>query len=1196
MDFVHLHLHSEYSLLDGACRVADIPKLAKGEGHSAVAITDHGVMYGVVEFYRACVAEGIKPIIGCEVYVAPGSRFDKGPGTAPPSHLVLLCKNETGYKNLMRIVSLSWTEGFYSKPRVDMELLREYHDGLIALSACLSGAIPRAVVSGDYEYAERLAVEYDAIFGRGNFYLELQNHGIDEQKTVNDALCDIAKRTGIPLVTTNDVHYPRRADADTQAILTCIGTNSVITDGRPLGFDTDEFYYKSTAEMERLFGGIDGGSPISNTVKIAEMCSLEMKFDKLYMPRFPFTNGVDPTKFLTDKTWAGLQDRVGRGHIVYDETYTESDYRSRVEYELSVISGMGYSEYYLIVADFIAFAKGRDIPVGPGRGSGAGSLVAYLIGITDIDPLRFGLLFERFLNPERKSMPDFDVDFCYDRRDEVIEYVREKYGRDHVAQIITFGTMAARAAVRDVGRALGMAYGDVDRVARLIPRTIGVTLADAMKEAELRELYDGSQQVKKLIDTATAIEGMPRHASTHAAGVVITGELLYDIVPLSVNGGIVVTQFDMDTAALVGLVKFDFLALRYITVVYNAVRRIKEREPDFDIALIPKDDADTMKMIASGDTNGVFQLESPGMKRTLTELSPEYLSDIIAAIALFRPGPMDSIPQYVQRRHGEGTLKYTHPALVEILRETYGCIVYQEQVMQIFRDVAGYSLARADTVLHAMKKKKAAELEAERGSFIDGAVERGMTREEANGLFDDMASFSSYAFNKSHAAAYAVIAYETAYLKRHYKKEYFASLLDSVLGWESSTAEYIAECERSGIAVVPPNINESRADYTVGDYGIRYGLAALKGLGRQFIDEIVRERTENGSFKSFSDFAERMAEHDMNKRQVEALIKSGAFDMLGQRRSQLLMSYEEIIDGVHDKQRRGVSGQLDMFAASRSEGTAAPEFVYPDVPELPRAKLLELEKEVSGMYFSGHILDDYEKECEAVEHESIAAVSGGGNGGIDENDDGGDSDGGGDDARSRDGDKVTLIGIITKRTPKQTRRGEQMMFLVLQDKTGEIEVVVFPRMLHEYMDVIMSDAPITMSGEVSVEDDKAPKLLLNHASMLVSASADKARTDTHSSPQPAQRPLHPQPANTFVSKLYLRVPSTSSVEYKRACALVEIFCGYVPVFIFDSSVGKYTRFHAGADMTEPRLLSELCRVLGEENVVAKQSRRDGVAE
>ena len=676
-EFVHLHLHSEYSLLDGACRTADIPRLAREMGHDAVAITDHGVMYGVVDFYLACKREGVKPIIGCEVYVAPGSRFDKDGRSSSPAHLVLLCKNKTGYKNLIRMVSLAWTEGFYSKPRVDMELLRQYSDGLIALSACLSGTIPRAVIAGNFEGARSEAQKMAEIFGRDSFFLELQDHGIDEQRQVNAALVRIAAETGIGLVATNDVHYLRRADADTQAILMCIGMNTVITDGRPLGFEDDEFYFKSTAEMKRLFGNIDGGSPIANTVKIADMCELELDFDSLYMPRFPFTGGVDPTVFLTDKTEAGLTSRLERGHIVYDGEFGETDYRERIKYELSVISGMGYSEYYLVVADFIEYAKTHGIPVGPGRGSGAGSLVAYLIGITDIDPLRFGLLFERFLNPERVSLPDFDVDFSYERRDEVIEYVREKYGHEHVAQIITFGTRAARAAVRDVGRALGMSYADTDRVAKLIPQAKDMTIASALSLPELSEMYKSTPSVRRLLDTASAIEGMPRHASTHAAGVVITSEPLYDIVPLAVNGGTVVTQFEMKAASKVGLVKFDFLALRYIAIVANAVERIREREPDFDIALIPGDDAETMAMISAGDTNGVFQLESAGMKRMLTQLLPENLRDTIAAISLFRPGPMDSIPQYIAVKSGRGEPKYKSPEMMDILRETYGCIVYQ---------------------------------------------------------------------------------------------------------------------------------------------------------------------------------------------------------------------------------------------------------------------------------------------------------------------------------------------------------------------------------------------------------------------------------------------------------------------------------------------------------------------------------------
>ena len=1211
-DFVHLHLHSEYSLLDGACRTAEIPRLAREMGHTAVALTDHGVMYGAVDFYLACKREGVKPIIGCEVYVAPGSRFDREGRGAGPSHLVLLCKNKTGYKNLIRMVSLAWTEGFYSKPRVDMELLRRYSDGLIALSACLSGSIPKSIIAGNFEGARAEAERMAEIFGRDSFYLELQDHKIDEQRQVNAALIKIAEETGIGLVATNDVHYLRRADADTQAILMCIGMNTVITDGRPLGFEDDEFYYKSTAEMERLFGKIDGGSPITNTVKIADMCSLELDFDKIYMPRFPFTNGVDPTVFLTEKTEAGLLDRVGRGHIVYDDKYTEADYRERIEYELSVITGMGYSEYYLIVADFIEYAKSHGIPVGPGRGSGAGSLVAYLIGITDIDPLRFGLLFERFLNPERVSLPDFDVDFSYERRDEVIEYVREKYGAEHVAQIITFGTMAARAAVRDVGRALGMSYADTDNIARLIPRALDVTLEDAMKGEELSELYKSSPSVRRVIDTARAIEGMPRHASTHAAGVVITSEPLYDIVPLAKNGGTVVTQFDMNTVAKVGLVKFDFLALRYIAIIANTVARIREREPDFDIALIPGDDPETMAMISAGDTNGVFQLESAGMKRMLTQLLPENLRDTIAAIALFRPGPMDSIPQYIAVKNGNAEPKYKTPEMQDILRETYGCIVYQEQVMQIFRAVAGYSYARADVVRRAMSKKKAEALEAERGDFLRGAVEHGMTEAEASELFDDMASFSSYAYNKSHAAAYAVISYETAYLKRHYKKEYFASLLDSVLGSEGKTAEYIAECERGGIAVLPPDINESRADYTVGESGIRYGLAALKGLGRQFIDEITDERTRGGDFTSFYDFARRMSEYDLNRRQVEALIKSGALDRLGTRRSQLLAVYDLILDDLHDKKRRGVTGQLDMFSSGSggeaSEGAA--EFDYPDIPELPRQRLLELEKEVSGMYFSGHILDDYEDACAKAPHTPIVEIVG----------DAPSEDGENETEPDRthlDRERVSLIGIITKRTVKETKRGDKMMFFTLQDKTGEIEVIVFPRMLSRYAPYLTAETPFYVTGELSVEDDKTPKLLLSELSTLTERAAlsDEAaektppRADiTAKGKVPAEsrrdaisgrenepvfrtetNPLS-APATSIPTpgRIYLRVPSADSVECRRAEALIEIFSGPVAVFIYDRETEKYERFtRSGADGTCGRLMRELKTLLGEDNVAVR---------
>ncbi|MBO7250372.1 MAG: DNA polymerase III subunit alpha, partial [Clostridia bacterium] len=800
-DVVHLHLHSEYSLLDGACRISEIPKKAAECGHTAVALTDHGVMYGAVAFFDACKKYGVKPIIGCEVYVAPTSRHEKDVKLGRPHHLVLLCKNETGYKNLIQLVSKGYTEGFYSKPRVDKELLRAHAEGLVALSACLAGEIPSLLVSGDYEGALKVAREYSDIFGKENFYIEIQNHGLPEQIQILDTLARLAKDTGLGLVATNDTHYLNREDAHTQAILMFIQTNNVITEGRPVGFETDEFYYKSTEEMERIFGKYEGA--IENSKRIADMCNFEFSFDIPKLPRFKTPNGEKAGDYLRYMAECGFEKKLNAGIISFSQ-HPESEYRERLEYELSTIESMGFSDYFLIVADYVNYARSQNIPVGPGRGSGAGSLVAYLTGITDVDPIVFELLFERFLNPERVSMPDIDIDFCYNRREEVIDYMYRKYGADHVTQIAAFGTLAARAAVRDVGRAMGMSYADVDVVAKAIPKDLGVTLEKAMKTAELKALYESSDEYKTLLDTAAKVEGMPRNITIHAAGLVVTDQAVFDSVPLAQSNGTTVTQFDMDIIGKLGLLKFDFLGLRYLTIIDDACKAVAKRIPDFDITKVPLDDKATYELISAGNTLGLFQLESAGMRQVLTELKPDRFEDIIAAIALYRPGPMDSIPKYIESRHNPDKTEYFLPQLKPILESTYGCTVYQEQVMSIFREIAGYSYGHADIVRRAMAKKKADVLSAERDGFVEGAAKNGISRADAEKLFEDMSSFANYAFNKSHAAAYAVISFRTAYLKAHYPAEYMSALLTSVLGNLPKLAEYINECSKFGISVQAP--------------------------------------------------------------------------------------------------------------------------------------------------------------------------------------------------------------------------------------------------------------------------------------------------------------------------------------------------------------------------------------------------------
>ena len=1160
-EFVHLHLHSEYSLLDGACRIKEIPKRAKECGHDAVALTDHGVLFGAPAFLSACKKEGIKGIVGCEVYVAPKSRFDKSSGNAHPYHLVLLCKNEVGYKNLLQMVSLSYTEGFYSKPRVDMELLKRYSEGLIALSACLAGRISRNLTAGDFDMAKQAALEYAEIFGKDNFYIEIQNHGFEEQKQILPDLVQLAKECDLPLVATNDCHYLRRRDADTQAILMCIQMNKVITEGRPIGFETDEFYYKNTDEMKLLFSKYEGA--IENTVKIAERCNFEIENNGFILPKYPVPNGKGAGEYLRSLVLSGLEKREKNGTIAY-KNHNKNEYLERIDYELNVIDSMGYSDYFLIVWDYVNFARSKEIPVGPGRGSGAGSLVAYLLYITDIDPIEFDLLFERFLNPERVSMPDIDMDFCYNRRDEIIEYVKEKYGSDHVSQIATFGTLAAKAAIRDTGRAMGMSYADVDAVATKIPRVLGITLEDALRDPDFLAKYEESEQNRKLIDTAMALEGMPRNVSIHAAGIVITDKPLYEYVPLALSNGMTITQYDMDAVADLGLLKFDFLALRYLTIVNDAVLQIKEQNPDFDIEKIPLDDKDTYDLIGTGMTEGIFQLESGGMRQFLSQLKPKNLEDIIIAISLYRPGPMDSIPHYLECRENPEKIEYPLEILRDVLKSTSGVVVYQEQVMSIFRIVAGYTFGHADIVRRAMSKKKHAVLEAERGAFIEGAISRGVDGKKAEKLFDDMISFANYAFNKSHAAAYSIISYRTAYLKTHYPKEYFAALLTSVLGNMPKIAEYISDCAKLGIGVLPPDINKSEMYFHVSENNIRFGLLAIKNVGQNFVANAIRERKRR-PFSSFDDFVDRMSDYDMNKRQVESLIKSGAMDRLGKRRSQLMASFEAIIDGATSKRGNNIAGQLDFFSMAEGLDTGL-SFKYPDLPEIPLPIRLAQEKESTGLYFSGHPLDSYREHIDDISHTEIVSL----------------------DAEGQNGERkfVNIVGIINSITVKTTRNGEKMAFFELSDRYGEIECIAFSRTYAQISYKIKEDGAVLVGGYVQSRDDEDIKFIV--ASVEELQKNGEYRPNNRKSNREVQDVKAEQSfgAPKKTKKLYLRVPDLICEAFAKAKNLVEIFEGSVEVIFYDNSTKQYKSSGLGFEATE-YTLKELKNILGNENVVLK---------
>ena len=1162
-EFVHLHLHSEYSLLDGACRIAELPKRVKEAGHTAVALTDHGVLYGAVDFYRHCKQEGIRPIIGCEVYVASRSRFSKeGKQDISGAHMVLLVENEAGYRSLINLVSKGFSEGFYMKPRIDDELLSSCHEGLIALSACLSGAIPHLLIAGDYAAAREKALYYDALFGRGNFYLEMQNHGLDEELRVAEGLRSISRETGIPLVVTNDAHYLRRQDAEIQEVLLCIQTGKTLEEGASVGFETPEFYYKTTEEMARLFP--DCPEAYANTVRIAERCSFDFTFGQLHLPAYTEPGMTDCQSALRRHTEEGFRARVEQGEITFAK-HSEEEYRQRLEYELSIIHQMGFDDYYLIVRDFVTYAKTHGVSVGPGRGSGAGSLVAFCVGITDIDSLEYDLLFERFLNPERVSMPDFDVDFCYENRDKVIEYVKRRYGEDHVAQIVTFGTLAARAAVRDVGRVLGMSYSDVDTVAKLIPNDLNITLNRALERPELKALYEGDEQVRRLLDISRAIEGMPRHASTHAAGVVITRDPVSTYVPISLNGDTIVTQFDMETSAELGLVKFDFLGLRYLTIIDRTESEIREETPTFDIKRVPMDDAATYRMIGAGQTDGVFQLESPGMKQVLMNLKPTEFRDIIATVALYRPGPMDSIDTFIARKHGESPIDYPTPELESILSETYGCIVYQEQVMQIFRKLAGYSFARADLVRRAMSKKKADVMAAERKDFLSGCATRGINAETAGKIFDDMASFASYAFNKSHAAAYAVLSYRTAYLKCHYPAAFAAALM---------SCSSMVDPTRFGVRLLPPDINESRLDFSSRGRTIRFGLLGVKNVGRVFVDAILAER-EKRPFSSFADFIDRMAGKDLNRRQVESLIKVGAFDSFGVYRSRLLAVCDTLIANANTRAMSNITGQLDFFsgAAVAEETVSHSADVYPQIPEFPKKDLLAFEKELTGFYFSGHLFEQYSLHASSIPHIPIGEIL--------------DATTEDEDGAYRDKCRVTLTGVIVARTEKMTKTGAKMAFLHLEDVSGEIECILFPKQYERLSSLARTDMGVCAEGTLSLREGEKPKLALDRLTPLMNNSAYQERRIETGKTEPVSQGTAPASSSQREKILYLKLPSVPSALSETIVRLLRLVPGETPVVFYDAENKKYLSVRDVSVRVQDRLLTDLTRILGDGNISYK---------
>ena len=1039
--FVNLHLHTEYSLLDGACRIERLMSRVKELGQTAVAITDHGNMYGAVEFWNSAKKAGIKPIIGCEVYVAPRSRFDKEPKLdSSPYHLVLLCRNNTGYQNLVKLVSLGSIEGFYNRPRVDLELLKKYHEGLICLSACLAGEIPRLLVNGQYDKAKETALKYREIFGSDSYYLEVQNHGIQDELKILPLLYKLSAETGIPLAATNDCHYIEQKDAETQNILLCIQINKTVGEPNGMGFETDEFYVKSADEMCALFKGHE--EAVENTSRIAEQCNVEFEFGNIKLPKFTIEGVCDNAGYFRKLCYEGMYEKYGAD--------PSEKVVKRLEYELSVIQKMGYTDYFLIVWDFIRYAKEHSIPVGPGRGSGAGSLCAYCIGITGIDPIKFNLLFERFLNPERVSMPDFDIDFCIEGRQQVKDYVVRRYGEDRVSEIIAFDTMKARAAVRDVGRVLDLPYQLCDKAAKLIdPRS---TLAQALVESEeLSLLYRSDKSVRRLIDTAMELEGMPRHASTHAAGVVISAVPLSDLVPLQKNDGTIVTQFTMTVLESLGLLKMDFLGLRNLTIIRDSVNEIRKTESEFDIDAVPVDDREVYAMLSRGDTGGVFQFESDGMTQRIMELQPERLEDLIAVLSLYRPGPMKSIPVYIENKKNPGKIVYKHPLLEDILSETYGCMVYQEQVMEICRRLAGYSYGHADVVRRAMAKKKHDVMLKERESFVSGAVSNGVPEQTANEIFDEMVSFASYAFNKSHAAAYAYLSYQTAYLKCHYPGIYMAALMSSVMSNTAKLTEYISMCRMNRIEVLKPDVNKSMKGFSGTDSRLYFGLLAVKNVGSGLVDRIVEERTGNGEFTSFQNFCERLEGRELNKKALENMIKAGAFDNLDLNRRQMLENYERILDSVSSGTRDVLDGQLNFLDDSSDSSM---NMKIPYKPEYPAKRLLSMEKEAAGMYLSGNPLSEYGYLASLMHLKKIRELTE-----LNEN------------KKLRDGDSVSILCTLQDKKLHTTKKGDKMCFITVSDDSGEIEAVVFPDLFLISSSRLAEDSVLIINGKISIKDD-----------------------------------------------------------------------------------------------------------------------------